>query len=406
MLFHAAPPSTDPVPAQWLEALGKNGRHMAQSMLAFCPQARPTPLIALPVLAAKLGIGSLQIKDEGHRLGLGSFKALGGAYAVLRLVLGRAAAALGYQVQPSEIVSPAVRAIAARLTVACATDGNHGRSVAAGARIAGCRCVIFVHAGVSAARLEPIRAQGADIRVGAGTYDDCVREARETAEREGWIIVADTAWEGYEDIPLTVMQGYTVMAGEAFDVLDQPPTHLFLQAGVGGMAGAAAAHAQAVYADRSPMIIIVEPERAACLMASAKAGMAQSIAHDQPTLMAMLECYTPSSLAWEILRSLAQGYMALREEEAVMAMRRLAYPEPGDPAIIAGESGCAGFAGLLAALQDRPTRQALRLDHTARVLIFNSEGASDPALYERWVGQKPEQILQVSRATHQPGATA
>jgi diaminopropionate ammonia-lyase len=182
------------------------------------------------------------------------------------------------------------------------------------------------------------------------------------------------------------MQGYTVMAGEAFDALAEPPTHLFLQAGVGGMAAAVAAHALAVYGDAAPRIIIVEPARAACLFASARAGRLTTVPHGEPTVMGMLECYAPSAIAFEILAPVASGYVTLEEDEAMAAMRRLAFPEPGDPAIIAGESGGTGLAGLVACLNNASARQALALGPTSRVLLFNSEGATDPGMYERLVG--------------------
>ena len=376
-----------------LDALGVQGRARATHFLSACPMNLATPLYAMPDLANKLGIGSLAIKDEGQRLGLVSFKALGGAYAVMSLVLAAAEKQLGRMFQPSDLVSEPVRAIAAKLTVTCATDGNHGRSVAAGARIAGCACVIFVHGGVSQERADAIGRYGAEIRRTTGSYDDSIRESAEAAAREGWIVVSDTSWNGYEDIPLTVMQGYTVMAGEAFDALPQPPTHIFLQAGVGGMAAAVAAHAQAVYGAACPKIIVVEPARAACLFASAKTGTRVEIPHGEPTVMGMLECYAPSAIAWEILSQLAGGYVTLEEDEAVAVMRLLAFPKGDDPAIVSGESGGAGLAGLIACLKDDKATKVLGLNSTSRVLVFNSEGATDPALYEKLVGKTAVDVL-------------
>jgi diaminopropionate ammonia-lyase len=385
----AALSATKPRP-HLMAALGMGGRAQANYFLSACPVHRQTPLVALPHLAHQLGLGALHVKDESPRFGLTSFKALGGAYAVLSLVHAEAEKQLGRTLHPRDIASPAVRAVASAMTMACATDGNHGRSVAAGARLAGCACVIFIHGGVSAARADAIAAFGAEVRRTSGSYDQSVIEATEAAAREGWIVVSDTSWDGYEHIPLTVMQGYTVMAGEAFDALEEPPTHIFLQAGVGGMAAAVAAHADAIYGAQRPQIIIVEPARAACLFASAKAGHPVEIPHEEPTIMGMLECYTPSPIAWEVLAPLASGFVTLDEDEAIIAMKRLAFPVANDAAIVAGESGCTGFAGLTQCLENSAARAALGLDASARVLVFNSEGATDPALYRQLVGYAAE----------------
>ncbi|MCP8937539.1 diaminopropionate ammonia-lyase [Alsobacter sp. SYSU M60028] len=385
---HAAPPPRE----RLREALGPAGRARVQDYLAACPRHRPTPLVALPGLAARLGLGALFVKDEGQRLGLGSFKALGGAYAVMRLVIAAAEAALGRTLRPEELQSEAVRLVAAGMTMACATDGNHGRSVAAGARLAGCRSVVFVHQGVSQARADAIAGFGAEIRRVAGSYDDSVVEAARQAAAQGWTVVSDTSWEGYEDIPLDVMQGYTVLAGEAFDALPDAPTHIVLQAGVGGLAAAVAMHASEVYGPRAPRIVVVEPARAACLLASARAGRPTVVPHDEPTVMAMLECYEPSRLAFEILAARAHAFVAAPEERAVEAMRALALPQDGDPAIVAGESGGAGLAGLLECLADEKASAALGLGPDARVLLVVSEGATDPALYARLTGLDPRSV--------------
>ena len=370
------------IPAHLLHALGKEGRARAQHFLAACPIHKPTALHSMQPLATKLGVAALYVKDESLRLGLGSFKALGGAYAVMSLVLDVASKALGRALQPQDLLLPKVRAIASGLTVACATDGNHGRSVAAGARICGCKSKIFVHENVSQARTGAIAALGASMVRVSGGYDDSVVAAAQAAVSQGWHIVSDTAYEGYEAIPLTVMQGYTVMAGEAFDALSalvthQPPTHIFLQAGVGGMAAAVAAHALAVYGPAHlPKTIVVEPLRAACLYESARAGKAVSVPSGLPTLMAMLECHTPSPIAWKILEPLASSYVALEEGEALVGIRHLA-----DAGITGGESGAAGYAGLVACMADAQARAALGLDAQSRVLVFNTEGATDPVIY-------------------------
>lgn len=375
------------------DALGLGGRARAERMLSACPRHAPTPLVALPGLARALGLGDLFVKDEGQRLGLKSFKALGGAYAVMRLVLEAVGQKLGRELPPEALLADEVRAIAATITFACATDGNHGRSVAAGARLAGARAVIFVHEGVSAARASAIAAFGADIRRVGGTYDDSVREAARQAAAHGWTVVSDTSTADYEAIPLLVMQGYAVLAGEAFDALDAPPTHILVQAGVGGMAAAVAAHAVARYGEPGPTIIVIEPDRAACLLESIKAGRPVVVPHGEATVMAMLECYEPSHVALEVLSAHADAFVAVPDGRAIEAMRRLAQPLAGDPAIVAGESGAAGLAGLMHVLADETAARALGLGPDARVLLVVSEGATDPALYTALVGASPEQVL-------------
>jgi diaminopropionate ammonia-lyase len=377
-----------------MAALGEAGRAAANRYLRTLDGYEPTPLIPLHALAAATGVASLHVKDEGRRFGLRSFKALGGAYAVALLVLEEAGKKLGRRLVSADLAKPEVRAVAADMTVACATDGNHGRSVAWGARNAGCRAVIFIHAGVSQSRADQMAAFGAEIRRITGSYDDSVRICAEMAAGEGWTVVSDTAWEGYEAIPLSVMQGYTAMIGEALDALSQPPTHIFVQAGVGGMAAAVAAYSKQRPDARMPKIVVVEPERAACLFASAKVGRLVTIPHGEPTVMAMLECATPSPLGFEVLSALADGYVTLREDEAIAAMRKLAAPLPGDPPIVAGESGCTGLAGLLACLADAEASRHLDLGPASRVLVFNSEGATDPEIYARLVGRTPEQVLE------------
>lgn len=347
-----------------------------------------TRLRAMPALAERAGVQMLLLKDESSRSPLGSFKALGGAYAVIRLVLAEAERALGRACPPTVVQSANVRSVAERITVTCATDGNHGRSVAAGARLSGCRAVIFVHEHVSLARVRAIEELGAQVTRVRGTYDDSVAEAARAAQENGWIVVSDTSWPGYEDIPARVMQGYVLMVDEAvqqWKELGVIPSHVFLQAGVGGFAAAVAAHLHLRLADCSPRFVVVEPERAACLFASARAHALRRIEPGEPTIMAMLECYEPSLIAWRVLERLAHAFVTIDDAAAVRAMRCLAAPPAGDPAVVSGESGGAGVAALLEAADDEPTRRALGLDRDSVVLAFNTEGATDRALYESLV---------------------
>ncbi|TGQ49851.1 diaminopropionate ammonia-lyase [Mesorhizobium sp. M1C.F.Ca.ET.193.01.1.1] len=393
-LLNRHPDHRQPLTPEDAATLGSAGAEEAERFLAARDNHAETPLHALPALASELGLGALYVKDEGQRLGLGSFKALGGAYAVMRLVLEEARRRLGRTVDISGLHAPDVQAIAAGMTFACATDGNHGRSVAQGASLVGARSVIFVHSGVSNERVAAIARFGAEIVRVAGDYDQSVREAARVAAERGWTVVSDTSWPGYERIPGLVMQGYTVIVREALKRLPQPPTHVFLQAGVGGFAAAIAGHLAIVLGEDRPRAIVVEPARAACIYETAKAGRPVAIAHSKPTVMAMLECYEPSLVAWRVLSRIGDAFMTVDEEDAVLVMNRLARPSGNDPAIVSGESGGAGLAGLIRAAGDEKMRAALHLDAHSRVLIINSEGATDPGRYADLVGIAPQEVAR------------
>jgi diaminopropionate ammonia-lyase len=323
----------------------------------------PTPLRELPEVARDANVAAIRLKDEAGRFGLGSFKALGGAYAVARAPLH------------------------ARV-VTCATDGNHGRAVAWGAQRFGRECVIFVHEAVSQHRVDVIARFGAKVRRVPGTYDDAVREASQQAEANGWHIVSDTSWPGYTRVPRLIMQGYRLMADEAADQWrGKPPTHVFIQGGVGGVAAAVAVQTRARFR-RAPMVIVVEPDHAACLLASAELGEPTTVPGNLDTLMAGLACGEPSLLAWEELNHAAAAFMAIPDDAAVACMRLLA-----DHGIVGGESGVAGLAGCLLAADDVAARATLGLDASSRVLVFNTEGATDPGLYRRLVGRSADSVV-------------
>ena len=369
--------------------VGTGAPKIVREYLPAFPIYASTPLASLPGLAANLGLGAIDLKDEGHRYGLYSFKALGGAYAVARLVRSHASRVLGRNVEPAELLTEEVRLVAGDLTVCCATDGNHGRSVAAGARMFGCRCVIFLHSGVSSGREKAIAAFGAEIRRTRGNYDQSVAEASETANREGWTTVSDFAWEGYTEIPGMVMQGYTLMMDEIAAQAQHSYTHVFVQGGVGGLAAVVAGYCLDRYGASRPKLIVVEPDKAACLQVSAAAGKRMSIEAGDPTVMAMLECYEPSLTAWEILEKSADFYLDVADDVAVEALQRLARPVSGDPALRIGESGVAGLAGLIATAGDPSMRDKLGLDAGSRILLIGTEGATDPELYEALLQGKP-----------------
>ncbi len=376
--------------APWTEAqnaiLNDEAFAAARATISSWPGYAPTPLVPLPSLAAETGVAAIHFKDEGGRFGLGSFKALGGAYAVARLLQRQLEEKLGQAVPMDDITSGNRADLVKDITVCCATDGNHGRSVAWGAQTFGCACVIFIHATVSEGRKSAIEAYGAEVRRCEGNYDDSVREAQASASREGWFVVSDTSYEGYMDIPKDVMQGYELMGAEALDELVEKPTHIFLQTGVGGMAAAVAAQAKRRWGAERPVIVLADPDRSACWVDSYRAGAPTAVEGDLDTLMAGLACGEVSALAWEILKDHGDAAMALSDDAAIAAMRRLARPASGDTPIAAGESAVAGIAGLIAAMGDDTARAELGLDKDSRILVFGTEGDTDPELFKRLVG--------------------
>ena len=378
------------------ETLGVDAAEAVERFLSHRPNHKPTPLRSLPALAADLGLGAIHLKDEGYRLGLGSFKALGGAYAVIRLVLEAAEQELGRPIDIAELHAPAVAKISATMTFGCATDGNHGRSVAQGAQLVGARSVIFVHGGVSDARIAAIAHYGAEIVRVAGTYDDSVAEAARVCAANGWTVVSDTSWPGYERIPGLVMQGYTAIFREALEKLPLAPTHVFIQSGVGGIAAAASGYLACRLGEARPTFVVVDPARAACIFETARTGQPAKLQHGEPTVMAMLECYEPSLLAWRVLSRVADAFMTVEDETAVEVMNLLARPLGHDPVVVAGESGGAGLAGLLVAARDADMRKAIGLDANSRVLLVVTEGATDPDRYRELVGLTPADLISNS----------
>lgn len=357
-----------------------------------------TPLRSLPALAQALGVAAVHYKDEGGRFGLGSFKALGGAYAVARLLCRELGARLGRTLTTQDLLTPEVRALCAHLTVTCATDGNHGRSVAWGAQLFGCHCVIYIHATVSEGRRAAIARYGAEVVRTAGNYDDAVRQADADARLHGRFIISDTSYPGYMDVPRDVMQGYQLMVDEAAQQLPQRPTHVFVQAGVGGLAAAVCAYFWEHDGSARPVFVVVEPDRADCLAQSAKAGRLTAVTGDIDTLMAGLACGEVSHLAWEILEQGTDAFCVINDQGAVEAMRLLARPLGNDPVIVAGESAVAGVAAAVAACQNDAARQALGLTAESRLLFFGTEGATDPRLYEQLVGEPAEAVAARAEA--------
>ena len=377
--------------------LSRAAFELAQAEISSWPGFEPTPLTELRALAAELKLRALHYKDESTRFGLGSFKALGGAYAVLEVLRGRLRETHEIKAATSlEFLAGRYRERLAGTTVAAATDGNHGRSVAWGARMFGCDCVIYLHEHVSLERERAIAAFGARIVRVPGHYDESVRVCAKDADELGWLLVADTADEKDARIPALVMQGYTLIAEEIIaNLRGRPqPTHLFVQAGVGGLAAALGAHFWETLADDRPRLVVVEPSSADCVFRTVAAGRPERVPGDADTFMACLASAAISAPAWAILQHAADDVLAIEDEAAPEAMRLLARGVGGDPPLVAGESGCAATAGLLTVARDREMRRALGLDETSVVVVIGSEGATDPDTYEKVVGSSPGAIAR------------
>lgn len=368
----------------------------AMTEIGAWPGYARTPLRSLPGLARAAGIDRIWYKDEGARFNLHSFKALGGAYAVLRRLAREVQAQVpGVPVTALDLVVGRYGKVTRSVTVTTATDGNHGRSVAWGAQVFGCGCVIYVPANCSAGRQQAIESFGARVVRVAGTYDDAVRQAAMDAAEFGWTVVSDTSYTGYMDTPRDVMQGYTVMVEEAILQLpaSERPTHVFVQGGVGSLPAAVCGHLWETWGRQRPRLVVVEPNSADCLYQSALAGHPAPAEGNLETVMAGLACGEVSLLAWAILERGADDFVTISDKAAVTTMRLLADGGFGGRPIVAGESGVAGLAGLLCAAADTEVRSGLGLAPDARVLVFGTEGATDPEVYESLIGRSPEAVL-------------
>ena len=374
-------------------------QHELAKALAFhrsMPAYAPTPLLCLNRLASALGVGSIYVKDESRRFGLKAFKVLGGAYAMARHIaerLGEDIAQLPFAV----MTSAAVRQKIGEVVFATTTDGNHGRGVAWTARQLQQKAVVYMPQGSSPERLNAIRAEGAQAEIVDMNYDAAVRLMAERARQHGWQVVQDTAWAGYEKIPLWIMQGYGTLMLEVFQQLHEvPPTHIIVPAGVGSLAAAVQATVTAAYAAERPKVIVAEARAADCLYRSAlgQSGEAVAVEGDLATVMAGLSCGEANTIAWKILRDYTDAFASCPDYVATRGMRILASPLPGDPAVVSGESGAVTL-GLLSLLMQPPAlaaeREALGLDASSRVLAISSEGDTDPQRYRDivWDGEIP-----------------
>jgi len=325
---------------------------------------QPTPLISMTDIAAAAGINKLYYKDESSRFGLGSFKALGGSYAIDCLSQDQSNHAL---------------------VVCTATDGNHGRSVAWGASLCGAKCHIFIHANVSEGRADAMAALGAVIHRVEGNYDDAIAACNEASAQHGWQIVSDTSWEGYRDIPKMIMAGYSVMTFEMMEQLgDEIPSHVILQAGCGAMAGALIASMWHHWGSRLPMIIMVESDRSDCVYQSLKRDEIHLVNIVEETMMAGLSCGEVSLLAWPLIQQGASHVVTIDDGGVAPMVRWLASPtDDNRPSVIGGECSASGLIALLAIRQDAALAHDIGIDSESRVLVIGTEGNTDDELYEK-----------------------
>ena len=364
------------------------------------PQYAVTPLARLDGLAGRLGLGGLFVKDESWRFGLNAFKVLGGAFAMARYIAGETGRDIG-EMTYDYLTGDQLRRDFGQATFFTATDGNHGRGVAWAARQLGQKAVVHMPKGSAKMRFDNIAREGAKVTIEELNYDDCVRLAAAEAEQtEHGVVLQDTAWEGYELIPSWIMQGYGCMAQEAVQQLRSlevnRPTHVFVQAGVGCMASAVVGYYANLFPSDPPKFVIIEAESAACLYKGAVQGDGSPaiVGGDLPTIMAGLACGEPNILGWDILRNHADAFLACPDWVSARGMRVLAAPLKGDPAVISGESGAVGM-GVVEALMTDPAygelKAALGLDKGSRVLLFSTEGDTDPENYRRivWGGAYP-----------------
>lgn len=374
---------------------GEKARAFHQSF----PQYEVTPLTELPLMADHLGLGTLFVKDESYRFGLNAFKVLGGSYSMAKYVaqkLGKDVSELTYDVFTSE----ELRKEFGQATFFTATDGNHGRGVAWAAKRLGQKAVIFMPKGTTETRLKNIEKEGATVTIEELNYDDCVRKAvAEAAKVDNGVVVQDTAWDGYEEIPSWIMQGYGTMALEAGDQLNEKgvmPTHIFVQAGVGSLAGAVTGYFTNLYKDASvkPKIIVVEAQAADCLYQGALAGDGKPriVGGDLQTIQAGLACGEPNTISWDILRNHVDVFVSAPDWVAELGMRMTAAPLKGDKPIVSGESGAVPF-GTVAAIMTmdayKDLRDELGLGKDSKVLCFSTEGDTDPIRYKEivWEGK-------------------
>jgi diaminopropionate ammonia-lyase len=350
------------------------------------PGYAPTPLQSMKTYATELGVGELLVKDESSRLGLNAFKISGVAFSVHRLQ------------QRGEIRENSI--------LACATDGNHGRAVARVARMTQLRARVYMHKDSNPARVRAIASEGAEVTIVDGNYDDSVTRLAADARKNGWTIVSDTSWDGYERVPHDIMAGYTMLMDESSKLWSAAPDVVFVQAGVGGLACAVVSWLRKKFGASTPKIVCCEPVNAACVLESMRAGKPEVIGGSLETIMAGLSAGTVSAITWPVLNAGLDAAVAITDDECRAAVKRLAHPGAQDHRIIAGESGACGVATFAAVMRDenlRPVRDFLGLGPESRVFAINTEGATDPGNFEAITGLRLPREEMPHAATHARG---
>lgn len=349
---------------------------------------KKTPLIKLNALSKYLGISEIRVKDESYRFGLNAFKVMGGIYAIGKYLANKLDEDIT-DLSFEELQSPKVREQLGEITFISATDGNHGRGVAWAARELGQKSVIYMPKGSTQARLEAIRNEGAFSEITELNYDETVEMCAELAEKKDWVMVQDTAWEGYEEIPLWIMQGYSALAKEVIEEIEaeraKPPTHIILQAGVGSFAAGIASYFIQYYRDNIPKIIVVEPNLADCYYQSFsnKKGEMVSVKGQMNSIMAGLCCGVPNNRAFRLLSQYGFASFSCPDNIAALGMRVLGNPIGNDEKIISGESGAVplGLLYFLKKFAAPEVSNVLELDEDSRVLVINTEGDTDSEHY-------------------------
>ncbi len=385
---------------KWLSVMSLENVAKARTFHSSFPQYSITPLADLKGMARYLGLGGLYVKDESYRFGLNAFKVLGGSFAMAKYIaqeMGKDVSELTYDYLTSE----QFRRAFGQATFFTATDGNHGRGVAWAAKRLGQKAVVHMPKGSSKSRFDNIAKEGASVTIEEVNYDDCVRmAAAEAAQCPNGVIVQDTAWEGYEDIPSWIMEGYGTMAAEAAGQLRElgvnRPTHIFIQAGVGSLAGAVQGFFRNLFPNDPPKVVVMETAAADCLYRGAEAGdgAPRIVTGDLETIMAGLACGEPNIIGWDILRNHASAFLSCPDWVSAKGMRMLGVPCAGDPKVVSGESGAVGM-GVLDTIMNDPTyrglREYLELDRFSQVLLISTEGDTDPEKYRRvlWGGEYP-----------------
>lgn len=360
---------------------------------------KPTPIYKLEALSEKLGVEGIYVKDESGRMGLKSFKALGGFYAISKYLAKKLGEDLG-DIDFNEFTSEESRKKIGDITFACATDGNHGFGVAWTAQQLDQKAIVYMPKGSSPKRVENIESTGAKVIVTDRNYDDTVRIAVSDAEKNGWVIIQDTAWEGYSEIPCSILQGYSIIAAETLEQMKEDygatPSHIFVQAGVGALAAAIIGYFAAAFPVNPPVMATVEPHAADCLYRSIKAGELTNVSGDLNTIMAGLACGEPNPIAWEVIRRHCSAAISVPDLIAEEGMRILAKPIKTDKRIVSGESGAVTMGLAVEVLENgryADLKKALHIDDSSKILVISTEGDTDPDIYERIVNSTSGNVL-------------